>query len=87
MQGGLNQVSPAITIPPGMVIDANNFEPSIYGGYSRMKGFERFDGQKSPSDADYFIGSGAISAQVEPGDTIGLIAAADCLVTISYYGK
>lgn len=67
MEGGLNLVSPALTIPPGMVIDCNNFEPSIYGGYTRMKGFERFDGRASPSASDYYLAIG----EIYPGVTVG----------------
>lgn len=70
LQGGLNLVSPALTIPSGMAIDCNNFEPSIYGGYSRMKGIERYDGRASPSDASYYNMSVSLSTTVSVGATI-----------------
>ena len=48
--GGLNLVTPAVMIPPGQCIDAINYEPSINGGYTRIKGYERFDGRPAPSE-------------------------------------
>lgn len=83
MQGGLNLVSPALTIPPGMVIDCNNFEPSIYGGYSRMKGFERFDGRASPSSANYYIAIGSIDAPIVAGNTITGVTSGATAVVLS----
>lgn len=69
-EGGLNLVSPALTIPPGMVIDCNNFEPSIYGGNARMKGIERYDGRASPSAADYYVMVANLTATVSVGNTV-----------------
>ena len=52
-RGGLDLVTPPITIPEGMMIAGRNFEPWIDGGYRRVLGYERFDGQPAPSDATY----------------------------------
>lgn len=52
--GGLDLVSPAIAIEPGKVIDAQNYEPAIAGGYRRRDGYERFDGRPSPSAEPYW---------------------------------
>lgn len=49
--GGLDNTSPALRMPAGAVISSQNYEPDQNGGYSRMKGYERFDGQTSPSSA------------------------------------
>lgn len=72
LAGGLDLVSPALTLPPGMAIDAMNFEPSIYGGYARMRGIERYDGRIAPSDATYYVMATAISVagSVVVGDTV-----------------
>lgn len=51
LRGGLNLVTPPIAIPAGQVIAAINYEPDI-SGYSRVGGFERFDGHARPSDSD-----------------------------------
>ena len=49
-QGGLDLVSPVLNIQPGYLLDGINYEPDINGGYRRIPGYERFDGQPSPSD-------------------------------------
>ena len=51
--GGLDQVTPNLSLVPGVVRRALNFECSINGGYSRIAGYERFDGRARPSDATY----------------------------------
>lgn len=68
--GGLNIVSPALLIPPGNAIDASNFEPSIYGGYARMKGIERLDGRLSPSASSYYLMTVNLTDSVVAGNTI-----------------
>lgn len=68
--GGLDLESAAIAVPPGALISGLNYEV-LAEGYGRVKGYERFDGQVSPSAVSYYAlafdaGSGAISA----GDTV-----------------
>ena len=38
-----------------MVLGAINYELDVRDGYRRIDGYERFDGQNSPSDASYWI--------------------------------
>lgn len=52
-EGGTDNTTPAMRMPPGMVIGSQNYEPSSNGGYARMKGYERFDGRTRPSSATY----------------------------------
>lgn len=52
-RGGLNQTTPALSVPAGSLIQVNNYEPDINGGYARTLGYERFDGRPRPSDATY----------------------------------
>lgn len=52
-QGGLDQISPTLSLAPGVARDALNFECSVTGGYSRIAGYERYDGHPSPSAASY----------------------------------
>jgi hypothetical protein len=66
-----------------MAIDCNNFEPSIYGGYSRMKGFERYDGRQSPSSSSYYIANGIISGMLAAGDTITGVTSGATAVVLS----
>lgn len=54
LRGGLNLVTTPLATPPGMVIDAKNYEPDE-GGYRRVGGFERVDGQPRPHMQDYWI--------------------------------
>ena len=70
MAGGLDLVTPTLSLPPGVARDALNFEASITGGYTRIAGYERFDGRPNPSDALYTIITVNLSATVNVGDTI-----------------
>jgi len=51
LKGGLNLTTPPLTMPPGYAISVLNFECDINGGYARTTGYERYDGQASPSMA------------------------------------
>jgi len=55
LQGGMDQVTPTLSIPPGFVRRGSNFECSITGGYSRIVGYERFDGHAKPNEAAYWL--------------------------------
>jgi len=51
LRGGLNLVTPPISMSPGHLINALNYEPDV-NGYTRTGGFERFDGQTAPSASE-----------------------------------
>jgi hypothetical protein len=53
-EGGLNIVDPALSMRPGEVVAANNFEVDIRGRYRRLDGYERFDGQTLPSKIVFY---------------------------------
>ncbi len=55
LEGGLDTVTPALSVRPGRALVMVNFEPWYQGGYRRIPGYERFDGRPRPSDAT-FIG-------------------------------
>lgn len=55
LKGGLNLVDAPLAIPNGMVLGAINYELDVRDGYRRIDGYERFDGQNSPTDASYWI--------------------------------
>lgn len=66
--GGLNLIDSPITMDDGMLTECLNFE-QVFGrqGYSRINGFERYDGRPEPHLATYSIqyfdgGTAAISA-------------------------
>ena len=48
--GGLDQITPTLALKNGVARYALNFEVNPNGGYSRVTGYERFDGHSSPSD-------------------------------------
>lgn len=51
--GGLDLTTPSLALQPGAVRAGLNFECSQSGGYSRIQGYERFDGRPAPSSATY----------------------------------
>lgn len=68
--GGLDTDSPPITVPAGMVRRSQNYEETINGGYTTVKGYERFSGQPSPSDAQFGVLTFTIAGSVAVGNTI-----------------
>jgi hypothetical protein len=52
--GGLNIITPALSLEPGECIAANNFEVDIRGRYRRFDGYERDDGTGLPSAIVYY---------------------------------
>ena len=72
MKGGWDQNTPTQSLPAGYVRDALNFECNVNGGYTRIAGYERFDGRTSPSDALYSLVFVAAYVGVTPvaGDTV-----------------
>jgi len=70
--GGLNIVDPPITLNPGAAILAQNYECRIGGGYSRMKGYERYNGKALTSSYTYIVAhffSGGVTPIVQ-GNTV-----------------
>lgn len=70
LQGGMDQVTPTLSLPPGFVRRSTNFEASITGGYTRIAGYERFDGRPSPSAARYDVFTCSLTGSVVVGNTI-----------------
>lgn len=69
--GGWDQLTPTLLLKPGVVRDSLNFEANATNGYTRIAGYERFDGQPAPSAATYsmvFVDAMAYTPVV--GDTI-----------------
>lgn len=50
LEGGLDQVTPTLSLKNGFVRQSANFEVGVNGGDTRIEGYERYDGQTSPSD-------------------------------------
>lgn len=88
LRGGLNLIVPAIAMRPGNCIAAQNYEPQVRG-YSRVDGYERFDGRAQPHKASYSLlnfvnGSVAVTAgQTVTGATSGATGVALYAGTLS----
>ncbi|MES0327087.1 MAG: hypothetical protein ABUK13_02740 [Gammaproteobacteria bacterium] len=55
LEGGLNEVTPPLSLKGGELYGVLNYEPGDKGGYRRIDGYERLDGRLQPSDASYWI--------------------------------
>jgi len=75
LQGGLDLVTPTLSLPPGIARSSVNFEVAITGGYTRIAGYERFDGQPNPSDAVYNSITVASASNLAVGNTFTNLAA------------
>lgn len=71
--GGLDLVTPKLLTAPGSLTDVLNFEVGTRIGYSRVDGYDRFDGKTSPSLAyDHLVClalTGDLTAY-DAGDTV-----------------
>lgn len=70
LKGGLDLITPTLSLSPGVVRDGLNFECNVTGGYTRIGGYERFDGHTSPSSSTYSILSVTYTGAVSLGTTI-----------------
>lgn len=70
LAGGLDLVTPPLSIKPGFCRDAENYEIGVNGGYRRIDGYERFDGRPSPSAAQYVALTVTFSGAVAVGNTV-----------------
>ena len=53
--GGLDLLTPSLSLHPGALRDVSNFEVSLSGGYGRIGGYERYNGMAAPSSATFVI--------------------------------
>jgi hypothetical protein len=83
LQGGLDLVTPTLSLPPGIARTAVNFEVAITGGYTRIAGYERYDGQPNPSEAVYNAITVASASGLAVGNTITNLAATSSAVIIA----
>lgn len=87
LEGGLDLVTPPIAIPPGCVIESQNYEPDIAGKYRRIDGFERTDGTQLASVEPYYILNANVTGSLAVGNTIvGATSAATGVVLAIFTG-
>ncbi len=67
--GGLDVNTPYLQRNPGSLINALNYEPDPDGGYRRIRGYERYDGQPSPTDS--VVVAIPVDAVITPAPTLG----------------
>ncbi|MBV8658235.1 MAG: hypothetical protein JO142_10470, partial [Burkholderiales bacterium] len=53
LEGGLDLITPTLEMAPGVARDALNFEVSVTGGYTRIAGYQAYDGRATASSAVY----------------------------------
>lgn len=70
LRGGLDLITPTLDLKPGFVRDAINFEVSTTGGYTRIAGYERYDGRPNPSDAIFATITVSAITTLTVGDTM-----------------
>lgn len=70
LSGGLDQVTPTLLLAPGAARRVANFECNLNGGYTRIAGYDRYDGRPSPADARYNVLTCALTSAVAVGNTI-----------------
>ncbi len=68
--GGLDQVTPPLALPPGFIRVGSNIEVGINGGYAPIGGFERYSGKTRPSSAAYAILTTAITGMLSLGQVM-----------------
>ena len=55
LKGGLDQITPTLSLIAGACKNASNFEALESGGYGRIGGYERYSGKTAPSVAAYSV--------------------------------
>lgn len=70
LAGGLDLLTPTLSLKDGYAREMRNFECSITGGYTRIAGYERHDGRPNPSDATFLTITCNITGTLAAGDTL-----------------
>ena len=87
MAGGLDLMTPPISLSPGKCYDAQNYELEIAGGYRRIDGFERFDGRPSPTAASYWVIGLTLSGALATGATVTGLTSGATGRSLGIYGS
>ncbi|CAL9956055.1 amidase [Vibrio phage 219E48-1] len=84
--GGLDNNTPYLQRNPGSLIRALNYEPDPDGGYRRIRGYERYDGQSSPTDS--VVVAIPVDAIISPEPAVGdTLTGSDSSATGDYLGQ
>ncbi len=81
--GGIDQLTPALTISPGAALSMHNYEPGVAGGARRIDGIERYSGKTSPSAGTYtYCTVTAVGATVVGNTITGATSGATGVVVV-----
>ncbi len=81
--GGLDELTPVLRLKPGVLRDVVNFEQSINGGYTRIAGYERYDGRPLASLATYATFQVSLINNVHVGDVVAGVTSGATGIAIS----
>lgn len=70
LRGGMDQATPTLEAKPGTLRDSSNFDVNTLGGYQRIDGYEKWDGQQLCNSYGYSTLVTLITAPINPGQTI-----------------
>jgi hypothetical protein len=70
--GGLDLATPPLTMRPGILLEAVNWDIPATGGYRRVPGYERYNGRPAPSSASAQLlgATGTFAGTLAVGDTV-----------------
>lgn len=75
LKGGLNEITPPLSLRPGELYACSNYECAETNGYRRIGGYERLDGQHPPSESNYWlVNFDAGSTAIMDGDNVSIVA-------------
>lgn len=84
LRGGLDMTTPALAIEPGRLLTALNYYP-VDRGYQRGSQYERYDGRRAPSSADFlYLPFKEREIEIEAGDIITGADAAAVVLAVVY---
>lgn len=69
-EGGCDFVTPPMLRKPGTLRQCINMEIGVNGGYTSIRGYERYDGRAAPSAATYTVLAANITGTVAVGNTV-----------------
>lgn len=70
LKGGLDLITPTLSLKPGVARSSVNWECNLTGGYSTIQGYERFDGRSAPSDSQFVVFNITYVNAPSLGDTV-----------------
>lgn len=84
LAGGLDLSSAPLFVRPGMSLFMQNYVCDLNGGYRRIRGYERYDGQPAPSELGNRAGRDARRAAIAPVPGAGPVRGVAMLKGVLY---